>query len=130
MATPKSGKTAPIILDEDQVAKLAGMGCTLAEIAAFFNCSVDTIGRNYAEALIRGREAGKASVRRMMWTHGRNGNSVALKYLVHNILKEKIEDAQVKNPDERSGSEIMEKLNSISTDMILRIVKDNEDKVC
>ena len=92
MATPKSGPTAPIIIDEAQLETLASIGCTLAEMAAFFKCSVDTITRNYAEALMRGRENGKVSVRRMMWEQGKKGNSVALKYLVHNILREKIEE--------------------------------------
>jgi len=92
MAAPKSGPTAKIEINQEQLETLAGMGCTLAEMAAFFKCSVDTLTRNYAEAIERGRETGKASVRRMLWTQGQKGNSVALKYLIHNVLKEKLED--------------------------------------
>jgi len=116
------------ILDEIQLEALAGMGCTMKEMASFFKCSVDTIHDNYSDALNRGRENGKMSVRRMMWEHGKKGNSVALKYLVHNVLKEKIEE----NIDNRDGAgsviDVMEKLNSISTDMILRIVREHEEK--
>ncbi len=126
MATPKSGKTAPIKLDPTQVEKLAAYGCTVVEIAAFFDCSVDTINRNYAASLTKGRENGKVSVRKMMFEQGRNGNSTALKYLVHNILKEKIEDPTAS--DDGRTSEVMEKINAISTEMILKIVKDNDNK--
>ena len=128
MATPKSGPTAPIIIDEAQLETLASIGCTLAEMAAFFKCSVDTITRNYAEALMRGRENGKVSVRRMMWEQGKKGNSVALKYLVHNILREKIEEYNQKPGELSATDEIIEKLSGISTAAILKIVKDHEDK--
>jgi hypothetical protein len=127
MATPKSGPTAPIVINEEQLEMLAGMGCTMIEIATFFKCSVDTISRNYADALHRGRESGKASVRRMMWEHGKKGNSTALKYLVHNILKEKIEDNSI--PLAEGGADLLQKLSAVSTETILRIVKDHEDKV-
>ena len=128
MARPKSGTTAKVMLDTTQVEKLAGIGCTLSEMAAFFNCNESTLTRNYADALTKGRENGKASVRRMMWEQGQKGNSTALKYLVHNILKEQIEDYSNRIDDNVGGKEILEKLSSISTDAILRIVKDNETK--
>ena len=126
MATPKSGKTAPIKINEHQLETLASIGCTLNEMAAFFKCSVDTISRNYADALSRGRENGKTSVRRMMWEQGKRGNSVALKYLVHNILKEKIEDYSQREGANSTTDQVLEKLSTISTEAILRIVKDNE----
>jgi hypothetical protein len=128
MARPKSGKTAKVILDLIQVKKLAGMNCTLEEMAAFFDCDVSTLTRNYAEALTKGREIGKVSVRRMMWEQGQKGNSTALKYLVHNVLKEKIEDYSSRINEHTGSSEILEKLSHISTEAILRIVKDNEEK--
>jgi len=126
MARPKSGKTAPIKLDHNQVEKLAAIGCTLNEMASFFNCSVDTLTRNYAEALHRGRENGKVSIRRLMWEQGQKGNTTALKYLVHNVLKEKIEDQSIQ--DDGRTNEVMDRINSISTEMILKIVRNNEDK--
>lgn len=82
----------PIQLDTEQLENLASIGCTVEEIAAFFKCSRDTIFRNYATPLQAGRERGKSSVRRMLWEQGKKGNSVALKYLIHNVLKEKLEE--------------------------------------
>lgn len=128
MATPKSGKTAPIKLDTTQVEKLAAIGCTKVEMAAFFNCSVDTLDRNYADYITKGRENGKVSLRRLMWDQGHKGNSTALKYLVHNVLKERIEEYIEKDDATLAQKEIMDKINSISTEMILKIVRDNEEK--
>ncbi len=125
MAAPKSGPTAKIELDHDQVEALARIGCTMAEMAAFFKCSVSTLEINYHEPILRGRDASKASVRRMMWKHGELGNSTALKYLVTNILKEKIEDRSL-DFLATSGQEVIEKLNQVSTETILKIVRAQE----
>jgi hypothetical protein len=57
----------PIEIDEVQLEKLAQLHCTNTEIAAFFNCSVDTITRRYADLLDKGREAGKIALRRKQW---------------------------------------------------------------
>lgn len=111
-------------VDLNDLEKLASMGCTMKEMASFFDVSVDTLERNYADTIETGRDKGKTSVRRMMWKHGENGNSVALKYLVHNVLKERIEESHDKDLD-KATSEVMEKLNAISTDAILKLVKDN-----
>jgi hypothetical protein len=129
MGTPKSGKTKPIIIDKHQLETLASIGCTMNEMASFFRCSVDTISRNYAESLIIGRDNGKVSVRRMMWEQAKQGNSTALKYLVHNILREKIEDHNQSNMEASTANQIMEKLSTISTEAILSLVKDKHDKV-
>lgn len=128
MATPKSGKTAPIILDVVQVEKLAAIGCTQAEMASFFDCSVDTLQRNYAAHIAKGRENGKVSLRRLMWDQGHKGNSTALKYLVHNVLKERIELDLSNDQEQTAQKEVMEKINAISTEMILKIVRDNDEK--
>lgn len=123
MATPKSGPTAPIQINTEQLEMLASMGCTMIEMATFFKCSVDTLSRNYADAIQKGREVGKVSVRRMMWEQGKKGNSTALKYLVTNILKERIED-----PFQLMGlgeTEIANQLAaSTPAETLLRLVKD------
>lgn len=119
MSRPKADISA------EQVMKLASIGCTYAEMAAVLGCNVSTLQRRFAQDIETGREQGKSSVRRMMWRHGEQGNSVALKYLVHNVLKEKIEDNSDKDLN-RATTEVFEKLNSISTDMILKLVKDEE----
>lgn len=127
MAASKTGPKARIDLDPEQVEALAGIGCTYKEMAAFFKCSIDTLQNKYQQAIELGRENGKASVRRMMWDQGKKGNSTALKYLVHNILKEKIEDYSSKF-DNNPHSQLIDKLSEISTETILKLVKDAETK--
>lgn len=87
----KTGRPT-IQIDEAQLEKLAAIGCTMKEMSAFVGCSVDTLERRFAELIDKGREQGKSSVRRMIWKHAEaNGNSIALKYLIHNVLKEKLD---------------------------------------
>lgn len=81
-------------IDETELGKLASIGCTMKEMAAFFDCSVDTLELRFADVIAKGREKGKSSVRRMMWLHGEKGNSTALRYLIYNVLKERIDDPQ------------------------------------
>jgi len=60
---------------------LAGMQCTHAEIAAVLKVSEDTITRrkqddpSFAEAIKRGQENGKASIRRMQYKAAKDGNA-------------------------------------------------------
>ncbi len=124
MAAPKSGPTAKIILNEEQIEMLVGMGCTMTEIAAFFKCHVDTLRDNYSNALERGLLIGKASVRRMMWDHGKKGNSTALKYLVHNILKEKIEESPFATLTTASSEAARQIAETTPTETLLQIVRD------
>jgi hypothetical protein len=51
-------------LDEKLIEELAGVGCTVPDIARICDCSNDTIERNYGEALERGRANTRASIRR------------------------------------------------------------------
>ena len=67
-------------IDGEAFEKLAAFQCTQPEIAAFFKVSVDTIQRRianvpeFAEAWERGRENGKASLRRMQFASAQKGN--------------------------------------------------------
>lgn len=54
-------------IDATEVVKLAAMQCTTREIAAFFDCSIDTIERRFAAELAKGRESGKIKLRRLQW---------------------------------------------------------------
>ncbi len=124
MATPLSGKTAPKIINEEQLETLAGMGCTMVEMAAFFKCHVDTLRDNYSSALERGRELGKVSFRRELWNQTKKGNTVALKYFIWNLLGDRIEPDAVLNDSQIAAAELLKKLQSISTDQLLRAVED------
>jgi hypothetical protein len=75
-----------IELDPKEVIKLAAMGCTLMEMAAFFDCSKNTLLRNYETAIATGRERAKTSLRSIAWDQARQGNSTALRFLFETIL--------------------------------------------
>lgn len=82
-----------IPINEKQVIKLARLHCTHDEIAAFFNVSVDTIARNYADLIKEARDTGKVSLRRWLWMSARGGNLGAQIWLSkqHLGMSEKVE---------------------------------------
>lgn len=51
-------------IDPDLVQDLAGIGCTMIEIARVCHCSVDTLERNFADVIEKGREEMHRSLRR------------------------------------------------------------------
>src|ERR1700722_2286745 len=61
-------------IDEKQIESLAGIGCTVAEIAAVLGVSKDTLERNYAALIEKGRELAKCSLRRMQFKSAEAGN--------------------------------------------------------
>lgn len=73
--------------DLEKVAKLAAMQCTDAEIAAFFDVHPSQITRRKASdaafrnAIEKGREDGKMSLRRLQWRVAERGNTVMLIWL-------------------------------------------------
>ncbi len=68
MARPKAE------IDEGQVEKLAMLQCSASEIANFFGVNQTTISRRFADLLIKGRESGKMSLRRMQWKSANEGS--------------------------------------------------------
>jgi hypothetical protein len=62
-------------IDTDLVLKLAMIGCTTAEISAVLDVSSDTLERRFAACLIKGRDQGKTSLRRMQWKSAEGGNT-------------------------------------------------------
>jgi hypothetical protein len=76
-------------LDEEQIEKLAGFLLTNAEIASFFGCSPDTIERNYAAAIKRGRDFGHASLRRTQMVRALGGSDTMLIWLGKNQLNQR-----------------------------------------
>lgn len=68
MARPK--KT----IDENLVRKLATILCTMEEIAAICECSVDTLERRFADVIKKAKEVGKSSLRRLQWESAQKGN--------------------------------------------------------
>lgn len=67
----ESGPDAEVRL----VQRLAAIFCTMEEIAAVCNVSVDTLERRFADPIKRGKNIGKASLRRHQWQNAANGNA-------------------------------------------------------
>jgi hypothetical protein len=55
-------------IDHELLRSLAGIGCTVDEIATMLKCSKDTLERRFAADIEKGREEGRASLRRKQWT--------------------------------------------------------------
>lgn len=81
----KTGRK-PLEIDPELVGKLAGIGCTMKEIAAVCKCSVDTLERRFADVIETGRENAKASLRRMQWKQAERGNTTMLIWLGKQLL--------------------------------------------
>lgn len=73
-------------IDGKEVMKLASIGCSNDEIAAFFDCSKDTIERRFAAELHKGRENGKTRLRRLQLQAAQKGNVVMLIWLGKQML--------------------------------------------
>jgi hypothetical protein len=85
------GITKRVVFDED-VHKLAAMGCTDSEIARWFGIEESTLKYNFSEIIAKGREQLKQSLRRAQIRLALSGNATMLIWLGKNIL------AQQENP--------------------------------
>ena len=65
-------------IDPDEVKKLAAMQCTMEEMAHFFDCSVDTLERHFADTIKEGRSKGKISVKRALFDKAVKGDLGAI----------------------------------------------------
>ena len=80
MARPKKD------IDETQVEKLASIGCTNVEIAAFFDTSESTIRRRFSEIITKGKERGKIRLRKKQMELALRGNVQMLIWLGKQVL--------------------------------------------
>ncbi len=80
-------------IDRKEFEKLCGLQCTVEEIAAWFDCSVDTIerwcekeyGQKFADVFSEKRSYGKISLRRTQWQLAEKNASMAI-FLGKNYL--------------------------------------------
>lgn len=72
-------------IDSRGVQKLASFGCTNREIAAFYDCSEDTIERRFAGQILKGTEQGKIRLRKLQWKHAEHSYIMAI-FLGKNLL--------------------------------------------
>lgn len=77
------------LLTEENVARLAEIHCTMAEIAAWCNCSVDVLERRFAEVIKKGREKGKISLRRAQVQKAEEGNPTMLIWCGKHMLNQR-----------------------------------------
>jgi hypothetical protein len=73
-------------VDFRQAEKLAGIGCTVAEIAAVLEVSTATVERHAQEVIARGRDRVKASLRRKQVALALAGDRVMLIWLGKQML--------------------------------------------
>jgi hypothetical protein len=76
-------------IDSKEVEKLASIGCSNSEIAAFFECSKDTIEGRFSAELHKGRENGKTRLRRWQLQSAEKGNVAMLIWLGKQMLGQK-----------------------------------------
>ena len=75
------------VVPPTEVEKLAQLGCRDRDIANFFGIAEDTLRRNFAHQLARGREQIKINLRRAMLDNAiRNNNAAVQIFLAKNIL--------------------------------------------
>lgn len=101
MARPK------ITIDENLVRSLAKIHCTMNEISSIVGCSVDTLERRFADIIKRGKDEGKASLRRLQWEAAQKGSNVMLIWLGKQILAQRdtIEEPRQQAEDLSPGKE-------------------------
>ena len=75
------------IVPPEEVYKLAAIGCTNAEIAAFFGVNQDTLQSNFKSELTKGNQWTKIRLRRAMFTNAcENMNAAVQIFLSKNLL--------------------------------------------
>lgn len=99
-------------LDEEQIYKLALIGCTHQEIATWFGVSVDTLARRYQTIIKEGHESMKQSLKRKQIEVALGGNVVMLIWLGKQLLGQKEPTQQVQQvPDSPDGLEFKQLTN-------------------
>jgi hypothetical protein len=74
------------IVPPEEIEKLAAIGCTDREMALFFGIKEDTLRRNFAEQIAKGRQFQKTRLRMNMFKAADNLNPAILIFLAKNIL--------------------------------------------
>ena len=114
-----------IEFDYDLLAGLRSIACTDEEIAVFFGCSTDTIGRRkqddpkFAEAYNNGWALGNQSLRRKQFEVAMGGNVGMLIWLGKQRLGQREEGKEItdelvtKLPDEKLESKVRQALKVV-----------------
>lgn len=77
---PKVGRPR-IVIDEELLEKLATIHCTMREMVDIIGVSQDTLKRNYAHIIDKGKSTGKMRLRRKQMEVALEGNPTMLIWL-------------------------------------------------
>ncbi len=102
-------------VNEGVILALAKVGCTAAEIAAEVQVSQDTVERNFADTLKRGRDLARLSLRRMQWRAAQNGSNTMLVWLGKQLLGQKDSPLDI-------NAKINHQLEELSDDELLSLL--------
>jgi uncharacterized protein (DUF2225 family) len=84
---PKGAGRKKIQLDKEMLGKLAEIQCNDKEIAYVMGVSVDTLHRNYADIIEKGKHMGKIKLRRAMFRNATDNNHAVMQiFLAKNLL--------------------------------------------
>lgn len=86
-------------INEEQLRQLAAIQCTMKEMAAVMDCSVDTLERNFAELIKKGQDEGKSSLRRAQYKSAMGGNATMLIWLGKQFLGQKDNSVDQVSPE-------------------------------
>jgi len=75
-------------IDENLISELAGLNCSIEEIAKIVGISKTTLYRSYGTLIKRGREIVKTSLKRKQYEVAMKGNPALLIWLGKIILKQ------------------------------------------
>lgn len=73
-------------IDEEQVARMARLGCTVEEMAEILDCNVRTLQRRFAGVMKSNRGRLKKTVRRWQLRLAKRGNAIMLIWLGKQLL--------------------------------------------
>lgn len=89
-------------IDPKQVEQLAMIQCSYDEMAAVLDCDPKTLSNRFSQAIKKGREQGKSSLKRAQYKSAMDGNSTMLIWLGKQHLDQKDEHhIQSEHKDEK-----------------------------
>lgn len=101
---PKGAGRPKKPIDEKLVYELAKIHATMKEIAAACDCSVDTLERNFADLIHKGKDEGRITLRRMQWNAAQRGNVTMMLWLGKQILDQTEKVTQTTHLDAKIDS--------------------------
>ena len=115
---PKTGRPLAKI-DPAMVEQLAGIQCSYAEMAAVLGCDPKTLSNRFSQAIEKGRENGKASLKRVQYKTAMGGNVTMLIWLgkIHLGQQDKVAH-EVSGPE---GGPIEVKIDELRERLTTRI---------